>query len=170
MRFRTEHIFGGSVVAMISGALASLYGLWVFGSTFELRFWQEAPGVVTSARGWSEQVPSLERYDQRYFMQIRYEYDALGTVYEGWRINHGFRTWEDRPGGICQSTSDGDEYALVLAHYRRGAKIWALFDPDDPRDAVLEDEMLFWDWLALVGGPLLFAAGLLVFRYGDRFV
>ena len=169
-----ERLYGGSMVGMLLGVVAVLWGLWALLVNLPtMLFWEEASGVVTSYHSFSENlIDPTSRYggSMRYFICLRYQYETPDRSYTGWRINPGYEDHLDKPGSPCQSTKESEEYDQIRADYRRGAKVWVLFDPSYPKDSVLESGMRFFDLLALIGGAILFGAAFFLNRHIRRYM
>lgn len=170
-----ERLYGGSMVGMLLGLVAVLWGLWALLVTLPtMLFWEETPGVVTSYHTFSENlIDPTSRYtsgSKRYYICLRYSYEASDTTRSGWRINPGYEDHFDKPGSPCQSTKEAEENAQIRSDYRRGARVWVLFDPSDPKDSVLENGLRFFDLLALIGGAILFGGAFFLHRHIRRYM
>jgi hypothetical protein len=110
--------------------------------------WSTTPGTVTTSR-LEEDYDSDDGY--KYKVEVKYKYTVDKKTYTNDRVFFNFES-EIGFDRIYDLRSDAER---VTARYPTGKTVTVLYDPDDPRQAVLERRFDQAPFLYALGGGLL---------------
>jgi hypothetical protein len=141
-----------AAVAFLLGAALTTYGVILAKRAARSRGWPSVRGRVVRSlvREETELVRHPDEPPTMYHPQVRYEYVVDGREYAATRI------------ALMDRAASWRSYAdRVIARYPYGREITVYYDPDDPRQAVLErDEAKFWAMCFVAGGVALVVGAL----------
>ena len=135
----------GSCVILIFGIIGAVMIFLYFRQQKEAeesQNWSSTLGRITKT--YMRQEVSYESGNTIYYPEIEYEYEYLGIIYTGNRINFG--------GSSGNSNRKKSEE--VLAQYPVNKTITVYYEPNNPEKAVLERKMGTGGKVALIVGIL----------------
>lgn len=144
-----ESILGAVVIlgvglVFLTVALVLLWKCWATES------WTETTGEITVSRVAEESKHDAEHGTRTFYRaRIAYSYEANGTSYEAMKV----RRYD------LQSTSR-ERVKVIQERYPVGVQVVVFYNPENPRQAVLEPGASWFQYVFLAFGFVFTAAGL----------
>jgi hypothetical protein len=146
-------------ILIVLGLLALYPGVNDMLTGWQSKGWPSVEGTVRSAKiaistsGTTNNVRG-QSATQTHFADIVYDYATDGTAHEGYRVSFG-------------ETGDVDIRVAedILSQYPEGSTVRVFYNPDSPRESVLEPGLHGYPWLFLVPAPIFVGLGLFMARF-----
>ncbi len=146
-------------ILIVLGLLALYLGVNDMVKGWQSKGWPSVAGTVrsskiaTSTSGTTNSTPG-QSATETHFADIVYDYAVDGTAYEGYRVSFG------ETGDVDIAIAED-----IIGQYPAGSTVRVFYNPDGPRESVLEPGLHGYPWLFLVPAPVFIGLGLFMARF-----